>query len=116
MDALSKKCDVFSHDPCVLFENHAAFSFHVKASPLLPVPLAIAGMLVAGLMVWLFGVMIDSIASNRGHDQALGNDFQTGLLVLSGIMLMAVVLHLLVREPKNPASQDASLEVHVSKR
>ena len=74
------------------------------------------GMLVAGLMVWLFGVMIDSIASNRGHDQALGNDFQTGLLVLSGIMLMAVVLHLLVREPKNPASQDASLEVHVSKR
>ncbi|MEE2907895.1 MAG: MFS transporter [Planctomycetota bacterium] len=57
------------------------------------------GMLVAGLMVWLFGMMIDTIASNRGHDQPDGSDFRWGLGVLAIVMVLAVIAHLLVPKP-----------------
>ncbi|MDG2423417.1 MAG: MFS transporter [Phycisphaerales bacterium] len=57
------------------------------------------GMLVAGLIVWLFGVFIDAIASNRGHDEPVGSDFRWGMGILAGIMVLAVIAHLLVRTP-----------------
>lgn len=69
------------------------------------------GMLVAGLVVWLFGALIDFIASGRGNQEPDGADFRSGLLVLALIMISAVILHLLVRIPRGNSPKDDTLEL-----
>jgi MFS family permease len=57
------------------------------------------GMVVAGLMVWLFGVVIDALAAARGMSTPSEQDLRWGLAMLAGLILLAAVIHLLVREP-----------------
>ncbi|MCH2133029.1 MAG: MFS transporter [Phycisphaerales bacterium] len=62
------------------------------------------GMLLAGLMVWLFGTVVDSIANANGHSAPQASDFRWGMGVLAAFMLLALVAHLLVREPRREST------------
>lgn len=57
------------------------------------------GMLMAGLFVWIFGIVVDALASARGHAQGPeGSDFKTMFLFIGATMFIAAVLHLCIRE------------------
>tara|TARA_Y100000589_G_C27185339_1_gene642412 strand:- start:2532 stop:3551 length:1020 start_codon:yes stop_codon:yes gene_type:complete len=56
------------------------------------------GMLLAGLMVWLFGVLVDGIAASRGHTEPQADDFRLSLMILAAFMTLACVANSLARE------------------
>ena len=57
------------------------------------------GMLLAGLMVWLFGVLVDGIAAGRQHDQPESDDFRLAMMIIGGVMLLACIVNTMAREP-----------------
>ncbi len=56
------------------------------------------GMLLAGLMVWLFGVLVDGIAASRNHTEPQAEDFRLSLMILAAFMTLACVANSLARE------------------
>ena len=66
------------------------------------------GMLVAGLMVWLFGVLVDGLAAAGGGSDPQADDFRFAMSVLALIMAMACIATALVKE-KTIQDSDQSL-------
>ena len=64
------------------------------------------GMLLAGLMVWLFGVLVDGIAASRDHAQPQANDFRLAMMILAGFMLLACIANTMAKE-KNQLEADS---------
>ena len=57
------------------------------------------GMLLAGIFVWIFGVVVDALATTRGHASGPdASDFRTMFLMIGVTMILAAALHLCVRE------------------
>ncbi|MEE3001431.1 MAG: MFS transporter [Planctomycetota bacterium] len=57
------------------------------------------GMLLAGIFVWVFGLVVDAIAAARGHVEGPdASDFRTMFLLIGIAMILAAGLHLCVRE------------------
>ncbi|MBG79513.1 MAG: hypothetical protein CMJ39_02240 [Phycisphaerae bacterium] len=57
------------------------------------------GMLMAGMMVWLFGIVIDSMAHSNGHAEPEAIDFRWGMGLMTAFMSLALITILLTREP-----------------
>ena len=56
-------------------------------------------MLMAGLMVWLFGVVIDAMGRFKGHVIPEAGDYRWGMGLMAAFMCLALFAILLVREP-----------------
>ena len=56
-------------------------------------------MLMAGLMVWFFGVVIDAIARSNGQINPEAGDYRWGMGLMAAFMCLALFAILLVREP-----------------
>ncbi len=58
------------------------------------------GMLLAGIMVWLFGVVVEEISLARGHASPLPSDYRSGMLGLASFMILSVLVLLGVGDPR----------------
>lgn len=56
------------------------------------------GMLLAGLMVWLFGVLVDGIAASRNHVEPQADDFRLSMMIMAAFMALACIANCLAKE------------------